>query len=62
MYLIELYEAYVAVHHSDGYDPDTGAADVAVLRQNADGISFKYAVASGTSSVQLSSSRLCFPQ
>ena len=44
MYLIELYEVYVAVQNSDGYDPNTSAADVAVLRHNTDGVSFKCAV------------------
>lgn len=37
VYLIELYEAYVAEQHTDGFQPQTANADIPVIRNSLDG-------------------------
>lgn len=36
-YLIELYEAYVAAQHNDGYVPGSAASDIPRIRDSLDG-------------------------
>ena len=41
-YLIELYEAYVAAQHNDGYQPSSAASDIPRIRASLDADHSRY--------------------